>query len=137
MKRHSRRDVLKELGMGAAMLSSAAGSALPEDAQAETPSVEANGISDPAALMAIAAHPGDAVFTMGAAVARQVSAGGRGIFFSLTHGERGNPAIAPPEYGAMQVTATENAAKLLGAESIFFLPGWATSRQRRSALGRL
>ena len=69
--------------------------------------------------MAVAAHPGDALFTMGAAVARQVSTGGRGIFLNLTHGERGNPAIAEAEYGAMQVSANDKAAKILGAETAY------------------
>jgi N-acetylglucosamine malate deacetylase 1 len=105
--------------MGAAMLTSAAGNALAGDATTETPSQDATKTSGSGALMAIAAHPGDALFTMGAAVARQVSLGGRGIFFSLTKGERGNPAIATTEYGKMQVTATERAAKILGAETMF------------------
>lgn len=68
-------------------------------------------------LMAIAAHPGDAVFTMGATVAQHVQNGGKGVFLSLTLGERGAPASIPvEEYGKMQRTASEKAAKLLGAE---------------------
>jgi N-acetylglucosamine malate deacetylase 1 len=118
MKRHTRREVLKELGMGAALLSSAADPRVARGAQAGMPAT-ANEISGKAALMAIAAHPGDAVFTMGAAVARQANTGGRGIFFSLTHGERGSSAIAPPEYSEMQIAATEKAAKILGAETLF------------------
>ncbi len=105
--------------MGAAMLSSVAPNAPVEDAQEEKSTGKAGESSSPAMLMAIAAHPGDAVFTMGTAVARQVSAGGRGIFFSLTHGGRGHPTLSPQEYGAMQVAATEKAAELLGAETLF------------------
>jgi N-acetylglucosamine malate deacetylase 1 len=119
MKHHSRRDVLKELGMGAAAFSVGTGSARPEGSSAEKPSASGNEESAPGMLMAIAAHPGDALFTMGAAVARQISTGGRGIFLNLTHGERGNPAIAAAEYGAMQVSATDKAAKILDAETAY------------------
>jgi LmbE family N-acetylglucosaminyl deacetylase len=114
MKHRSRRDVLRELGMGAAVFSIASGNARAEDA-----SETSNASSLPGVLMAIAAHPGDALFTMGAAVARQVSTGGHGIFLSLTHGERGNPAIPPAKYGAMQVSATDKAAKMLGAQTAY------------------
>jgi LmbE family N-acetylglucosaminyl deacetylase len=50
--------------------------------------------------MAIAAHPGDGMFTMGAAVAQHVHDGGKGIFLSLSLGERGSNTIPTPEYGA-------------------------------------
>ncbi len=67
-------------------------------------------------LMAIAAHPGDAVFTMGAAVAQQVRAGGHGIFVALTAGEKGAPSNIPVErYRELQRVASEKAASLLGA----------------------
>ena len=119
MKHHSRRDILRELGMGAAVFSAGTGSARSASTSAERPA-ESNGAEPaPGMLMAVAAHPGDALFTMGLAVARQVSAGGRGIFLNLTHGERGNPAIAPSKYGAMQVSATDKAAKILGAETAY------------------
>lgn len=73
-----------------------------------------------ATLMAIVAHPGDALFTMGAAVARHVLSGGKGVFLSLTLGEKGAPADIPVEkYGEMQRAASEKAAKLLGAEFEF------------------
>ncbi len=119
MKHHSRRDVLKELGIGAAVFSVGTGSARAEGTSAEKSSETSDSKSRPGTLMAVAAHPGDALFTMGLGVARQVSTGGRGIFFNLTHGERGNPAIAPAEYGAMQVSATDKAAKILGAETAY------------------
>jgi LmbE family N-acetylglucosaminyl deacetylase len=67
--------------------------------------------------MAVAAHPGDALFTMGGAVAQHIHNGGQGVFVSLTLGERGAPADIPVEqYGQMQRAASVAAAKLLGAE---------------------
>lgn len=70
--------------------------------------------------MAVAAHPGDALFTMGAAVAQHVHEGGQGVFVSLTHGEKGNPeGISPQRYGEMQREATERAAVMLGAGAEF------------------
>lgn len=119
MRHHTRRDVLKELGMGAAMLSMGPGSALAEGAAAEDSSASKDNSTSAGMLMAIAAHPGDALFTMGAAVARQISTGGRGFFLNLTHGERGNPAIPTAEYGKMQVEATDKAAGMLGAGTAY------------------
>jgi LmbE family N-acetylglucosaminyl deacetylase len=69
--------------------------------------------------MAIAAHPGDGLFTMGAVMAQQISRGGTGIMLSLSLGEKGAPKdIAVQRYGEMQRTATEKATRLLGAEAI-------------------
>jgi|ERR1051326_5828523 LmbE family N-acetylglucosaminyl deacetylase len=69
-----------------------------------------------ATLMAIAAHPGDAVFTMGAALANHVQHGGSGVFVSLSAGEKGAPANIPvARYGELQREASEKAARLLGA----------------------
>ncbi len=74
----------------------------------------------PGRIMAIAAHPGDGLFTMGATVARQIERGGTGVFLSLSMGERGAPKnIAVKRYGEMQREATEKAARLLGADAIF------------------
>jgi N-acetylglucosamine malate deacetylase 1 len=71
-------------------------------------------------VMAIAAHPGDGLFTMGAVLAKQIERGGAGVLLSLSLGEKGAPKNIPvQEYGAMQRTATENAARLIGAEAIF------------------
>jgi LmbE family N-acetylglucosaminyl deacetylase len=109
---------LKELGMGAAAISMGTGSARPADPAAEGSASKAQNPTS-GTVMAIAAHPGDALFTMGAAVSRQISVGGKGIFLNLTHGERGNPSIAPAEYGAMQVAATDKAAGILGAETVY------------------
>lgn len=76
--------------------------------------------SKPGKVMAIAAHPGDGMFTMGAALAKQIERGGAGILLSLSMGEKGAPKDVPvAQYGAMQRTATENAARLIGAETIF------------------
>jgi LmbE family N-acetylglucosaminyl deacetylase len=67
-------------------------------------------------LMAIASHPGDALFTMGAAVALHIRNGGKGVFVSLTLGEKGAPAdVSVERYGEMQRAASEKAAGLLGA----------------------
>src|ERR1041384_6352180 len=74
----------------------------------------------PGKIMAIAAHPGDGLFTMGAAVARQIERGGTGVFVSLSLGERGAPKNIPVnQYGEMQREATEKAARLLGAQTGF------------------
>jgi LmbE family N-acetylglucosaminyl deacetylase len=73
----------------------------------------------PSSIMAVAAHPGDALFTMGAAVAPHIAKGGQGVFLSLSLGERGHKTIPPREYGPMQRAATEKAAKMVGAEAAF------------------
>ena len=73
----------------------------------------------PSTIMAIAAHPGDGFFTMGAAVAQHIHGGGRGVFLSLSLGERGHRTMAPKEYGPLQRAATEQAAGMLGAEAAF------------------
>jgi len=73
-----------------------------------------------ARIMAIAAHPGDGLFTMGAALAQQIARGASGALLSLSLGERGAPKdISVPQYGEMQRTATEKATRLLGAEAMF------------------
>lgn len=69
--------------------------------------------------MAIAAHPGDAFFAMGAAVALEVSRGGEGTFFSLSLGERGSASIPAEKYGALQRAASERAAQMLRAQTSF------------------
>jgi LmbE family N-acetylglucosaminyl deacetylase len=74
----------------------------------------------PGKIMAIAAHPGDGLFTMGASVAQQIQQGGAGVFVNLSLGERGAPKTIPvAKYGEMQRAATEKAARLLGAEAVF------------------
>jgi LmbE family N-acetylglucosaminyl deacetylase len=74
----------------------------------------------PGRIMAIAAHPGDGLFAMGATVARQVDRGGSGVFLSLSLGEKGAPkGVSLKQYGEAQQAATENAARMLGAEAVF------------------
>ncbi len=116
MKHTSRREVLKGFGMATALLAT---SDAPRAVASQPPPQASVALAPPAAMMAIAAQPGDAVFTMGAAIGQQIQGGGKGIFFSLTHGERGNPAVAPSTYGAMQIAATQKAAGILGAQSSF------------------
>ena len=75
----------------------------------------------PSRIMAIAAHPGDGLFTMGAVLAQQIERGGTGALLSLSLGEKGAPkVIHVQQYGEMQRTATQKATQLLGAEAIFF-----------------
>ncbi|HEV2397190.1 MAG TPA: PIG-L family deacetylase [Candidatus Sulfotelmatobacter sp.] len=74
----------------------------------------------PGKLMAIAAHPGDGMFTMGAAMAQQIERGGSAMLLSLSIGEKGAPKNIPvAEYGEMQRTATLKAVQLLKAEAAF------------------
>lgn len=76
--------------------------------------------STPGKILAIAAHPGDGMFTMGAILGQQIERGGAGALLSLSLGERGAPKNIPVrEYGEMQRTATEKATHLLGAEALF------------------
>lgn len=106
----NRRSFAQSVG-GAAILSAIPGSsALTQNAAT----------SKPGKVMAIAAHPGDGMFTMGAVLAKQIERGGAGVLLSLSLGERGAPKeISVQRYGEMQRTATENAARLIGAETIF------------------
>ena len=74
----------------------------------------------PGKILAIAAHPGDGMFTMGASLAQQIERGGSGVLLSLSLGEKGAPKDIPvQQYGDMQRAATEKAAHLLGAEALF------------------
>ena len=86
----------------------------------ESFSEEAAESAPPGKIMAIAAHPGDGLFTMGATLAQQVDRGGAAVLLSLSLGERGAPKNIPvPQYGEMQRTATEKAAQLLGLSAVF------------------
>jgi N-acetylglucosamine malate deacetylase 1 len=81
---------------------------------------QASGGATPGKVMAIAAHPGDGLFTMGAVLAQQIERGGAGILLNLSLGERGSPRTIPAqEYGEMQRSATQKATQLLRAEAIF------------------
>src|SRR5579864_2417351 len=74
----------------------------------------------PGKIMAIAAHPGDGMFTMGATLAQQIARGGKGVMLSLSLGEKGAPRTIPVrQYGDMQRAATDKAAQLLGAEAVY------------------
>jgi N-acetylglucosamine malate deacetylase 1 len=68
-------------------------------------------------IMAIAAHPGDAMFTMGATVAQHIHNGGSGVLLSLSLGEKGHPKTPPAQYGEMQRTAMVKACGILGAHA--------------------
>jgi LmbE family N-acetylglucosaminyl deacetylase len=69
--------------------------------------------------MAIAAHPGDGFFAMGAPVALAAHQGGHGTFLSLSLGSRGSASIPEARYGAIQRDASEAAAQKLGAQALF------------------
>ncbi|MGO8787744.1 MAG: PIG-L deacetylase family protein [Terriglobia bacterium] len=120
MDNPSRRNFLKDLGLGTATFSMAAEPAQASQLPGAPPSgdVSPQG-SRPSSIMAIAAHPGDAFFAMGAAVAMQVHLGGQGVFLSLSLGERGSAKIAPAEYGLLQRQSAERAAEMLGARAEF------------------
>lgn len=106
----NRRFFAQSVG-GAVTLSALAGSSLWKESSSD---------ATPGRLMAIAAHPGDGLFTMGAALAQQIERGGAGALLSLSLGERGAPKDIPVEkYSELQRTATEKATRLLGAETIF------------------
>ncbi len=118
MTEPNRRIFLKELGSGAAGLSLVSGRASQLPGQPVTAGREVTPTA-PANIMAIAAHPGDAFFTMGAAVALQIHLGARGVFVSLSLGERGSAEIAPEKYGELQRRASQRAAELLHAQTAF------------------
>ncbi|MGB9433496.1 MAG: hypothetical protein WBQ89_14730, partial [Candidatus Acidiferrum sp.] len=61
-------------------------------------------------VMAIAAHPGDVFFTMGAQVAVAAHFGGQGSLVSLSLGEKGSPSIPAEQYGSSQREASQKAA---------------------------
>src|SRR5215470_8576953 len=84
------------------------------------PLTRASAVSSAGKVMAVTAPPGDGMFTMGAALAKQIERGGAGVLLSLSLGERGAPKDIPvPQYGSMQRTATDSATRLIGAEAIF------------------
>jgi N-acetylglucosamine malate deacetylase 1 len=120
MDNPSRRSFLKDLGLGTTALSLAAertqAGQMPGRPLAADLGSQASG---PSSIMAIAAHPGDAFFAMGAPVALQVHLGGQGVFLSLSLGEKGSSTIAPAEYGLLQRQSAERAAKALAARAEF------------------
>jgi LmbE family N-acetylglucosaminyl deacetylase len=70
-------------------------------------------------VMAIAAHPGDVFFAMGAPVAVATHSEGHGSFLSLSLGERGSATIPAAQYESAQRQAAEKAAALLSAKALF------------------
>jgi N-acetylglucosamine malate deacetylase 1 len=106
----NRRLFAQSVGSAALLSAIPGSSALPQNAAG----------SRPGKVMAIAAHPGDGMFTMGAVLASQIERGGTGVLLSLSLGERGAPKNTPvPQYGEMQRAATEKAARLIAAQTIF------------------
>lgn len=120
MDHPTRRNFLKEFGVGAAALSMPS---RPEQAE-QMPGRPSTGELEerparPENIMAIAAHPGDSFFAMGAPVALQTHLGARGAFLSLSLGEKGSATIPTAQYGRMQRDAAERAAQALGATAFF------------------
>ena len=68
--------------------------------------------------MAIAAHPGDAFFAMGAPVAVATHFGGQGSLLSLSSGEKGSSTIPAEQYGSLQREAAHKAAALISAKAV-------------------
>ena len=120
MDHPSRRSFLKDLGLGTSAFSLATECAQAGQMPGRPPAADLGSqASGPTNIMAIAAHPGDAFFAMGAPVALQVHLGGQGAFLSLSLGEKGSSTIAPAEYGSLQRQSAERAAKALAARAEF------------------
>ncbi len=86
----------------------------------QSPAASASGQEkDFSSVMAIAAHPGDAFFAMGAPVAVATHSGGQGFLLSLSLGEKGSPSIPVEQYGSSQRVASQKAAALIGAKALF------------------
>ncbi|MHB1674156.1 MAG: PIG-L deacetylase family protein [Acidobacteriaceae bacterium] len=115
----TRRNFLKEAGAGMAALSIGTGP-LQAGVMPGRPSNETSGSDGrPSNIMAIAAHPGDAFFAMGAPVALATHQGGKGSLLSLSLGEKGSATISPENYGEAQRFAAQRAATLIGATAEF------------------
>ena len=119
MDHSTRRNFLKDLSLGTAAFSVAGDRDKTMPGRPSSGTLEAQA-SAPANIMAIAAHPGDAFFAMGAAVALTVRRGGQGVFLSLSLGEKGSATIVPARYAALQHEAAISAARRLGAQAEFF-----------------
>jgi N-acetylglucosamine malate deacetylase 1 len=118
MKDPTRRNFLKDIGVGAAALSMQPAGANAHQMPGRPSSASAESLAS-STLMSIAAHPGDTFFAMGAPIAHHIQNGGRGVFLSLSLGEKGSATISPGKYGPMQRDASERAAKMLGAQAAF------------------
>jgi len=119
MNSPNRRNFLRDLGLGMAALPAAERSATGQLPGAPPSGGSTTQVSPPLSVMAIAAHPGDGFFAMGAPVALQVHLGGKGVFLSLSLGERGSAKMPPAEYGALQRQSSDRAAQMLGASTEF------------------
>ncbi|MGI9072298.1 MAG: PIG-L deacetylase family protein [Bryobacteraceae bacterium] len=116
----TRRNFFKDLGLGGTAFSLAArplsGTQLPGGPSSGAAESRASAAPK---IMAIAAHPGDAFFAMGAPVALHVHRGGQGNFLSLSLGEKGSSTIPPVHYGTLQREASQRAAGMLTAHASF------------------
>jgi LmbE family N-acetylglucosaminyl deacetylase len=114
----TRRSFLMLAGGGAVALSMDAeflnAKQLPGQAPSENSGLQEKNFSN---VMAIAAHPGDAFFAMGAPVAVATHFGGQGSLLSLSLGEKGSATIPTEQYGALQREAAQKAAALIGAKA--------------------
>jgi N-acetylglucosamine malate deacetylase 1 len=114
----TRRDFLAMAGGGAMALS--AGTELVNAGQLPGQALAGGGQQkDFVNVMAIAAHPGDVFFAMGAPVAVATHLRGQGALLSLSLGEKGSPTIPAEQYGAAQREASEKAAGMMGAKALF------------------
>ena len=119
MSGYTRRNFLREAGASVAALSLGS-SPLQAGVMPGRPLNETSGSEDmPSNIMAIAAHPGDAFFAMGAPVALATHQGGKGSLLSLSSGENGSATIPPKQYGEAQREAATKAATSIGAEALF------------------
>lgn len=120
MPNTTRRSMLKLAGAGVAALSLGGetlhASQLPGQPTSGMPAVHDK---TAATVMAIAAHPGDTFFAMGAPVALATHLGGQGYLLSLTLGEKGSSTIPPDQYGRLQQDAANKAAASLDAKALF------------------
>lgn len=116
----TRRSFLMSTGGGVAALSVGTGFVNARQLPGQPPS-ETSGSHDIifSNVMAIAAHPGDAFFAMGAPVAVATHLGGQGSLLSLSLGEKGSPTIPAEQYGTSQREAAQKAAEVLGAKALF------------------
>ena len=116
----SRRSFLTLAGGSAVALSTGIEFLDARQLPGQSPSGSASGREkDFSNVMAIAAHPGDAFFAMGAPVAVATHFGGQGSLVSLSLGEKGSPSIPAEQYGSSQREASEKAAAGIGAKALF------------------
>ncbi len=116
----SRRNFLAVAGGGAVAFSARTGILDAGQLPGRPPSGSSTGQEkDFSNVMAIAAHPGDAFFAMGAPVAIAGHSGGQASLLSLSLGERGSASISAEKYGGLQREASQKAAALIGAKALF------------------